>query len=596
MALMSQLARVLMLCSLVFWTPAFSSAAQPDAVTPDGGRYYGALVGGKMHGHGRIEWDNGASYVGNFSRGLYSGRGRSRMASGDTYEGQYRKGAMSGRGRYRNADGSVYTGEFRRDSYNGQGRFEAPDGDVYEGSFKDGRYHGQGHLRTRDADYKGEFRKGRFWGQGEIVHADGRRYRGGWVDSHYQGKGRFESPDGRVYEGDFDDDEFTGGGTFTERDGVRHEGRFVKWRPHGAGRYTDSRGNVYEGNFVDGQPSGVFVLTAKGGVTYEGELRDWRPQGRGVLRLANGDVYRGDFEYGRYHGQGTLTYAKAQGGVSEQQGTWRYGTFVDPEADRQSLANVETALYNQRILLDKALSGLAPRKPKAINLYLLAVGGDGSQEVFRRETEFVQMQFDERLGTRARSLRLVNSRNTVATEPMATLSSIREGLQAIASRMDKSQDILFLYLTSHGSAEHEFVLNQNNMRLRGLTPRDLSAMLEETGIRWKVIVVSACYSGGFVDALKDDHTLVIAAARHDRRSFGCSDTNDFTYFGRAYFKEALPGSASFTEAFQKAEILVREWETKELKEAAEGELSLPQISSPDAIDQHLRRWRAQLAP
>ena len=43
--------------------------------------------------------------------------------------------------------------------------------------------------------------------------------------------------------------------------------------------------------------------------------------------------------------------------------------------------------------------------------------------------------------------------------------------------------------------------------------------------------------------------MVITAARADRTSFGCADENDFTYFGRAFFNEALPASGSFFEAF-----------------------------------------------
>ena len=149
---------------------------------------------------------------------------------------------------------------------------------------------------------------------------------------------------------------------------------------------------------------------------------------------------------------------------------------------------------------------------------------------------------------------------------------------------------------SHGSQEHELVLNQNNMNLRGLRARELGELLKESGIRWKVIVVSACYGGGFIDSVKDDHTLVITAARHDRRSFGCADENDFTRFGRAFFKEALPKSRSFAEAFGRAESLIREWEAKELKagdRAGENEFSSPQIVSPEPIQTYLDRWWAQ---
>jgi len=129
-----------------------------------------------------------------------------------------------------------------------------------------------------------------------------------------------------------------------------------------------------------------------------------------------------------------------------------------------------------------------------------------------------------------------------------------------------------------------------------LPARELRNLLRESRIRWKVVLISACYSGGFVDALKDEHTLVITAARHDRASFGCADENDFTYFGRAFFKESLPRARSFEDAFGMATTLVREWENKDAKaegKAGEDLYSYPQIHSPEPIRRHLRRWWGQ---
>ena len=84
------------------------------------------------------------------------------------------------------------------------------------------------------------------------------------------------------------------------------------------------------------------------------------------------------------------------------------------------------------------------------------------------------------------------------------------------------------------------------------------------------MVVSACYRRRLHRRrCRTTRTLVITAARHDRTSFGCADENDFTYFGRAFFKEALPRAHSFQDAFRKAEALVGEWEAKHTGGAAE---------------------------
>ena len=85
--------------------------------------------------------------------------------------------------------------------------------------------------------------------------------------------------------------------------------------------------------------------------------------------------------------------------------------------------------------------------------------------------------------------------------------------------------------------------------------------------------------------------MVITAARADRTSFGCADENDFTYFGRAFFKEALPSSGSFFDAFTKAQALVEEWEKKD--RTPERERSLPQIHSPVTLSEQLKKWWAQ---
>jgi hypothetical protein len=369
--------------------------------------------------------------------------------------------------------------------------------------------------------------------------------------------------------------------------------------PSGPPDQTWPDGSKYWGALRFNQPQGHGHLAGPDGRSYEGDFVDGKFHGQGLMRLPNGDEYQGSFARGMPDGRGTFRYARPQAdGRTQDSGIWHQGKLANAaerergDADRERFAlNVETALYRQRPLLDAALAGLEPSERGRINLYLLAIAGDGSQEVFRREVEFVRNQFDRDFGTRGRSLLLVNSRSTVATAPMATVTTIREAIRTIAARMDRDHDILFLFLTSHGTKDYEFRLNQNAMSLRGLRPQELARILEESRIRWKVVLVSACYSGGFVDPLKGESTMVITASRADRTSFGCADENDFTYFGRAFFREALPASGSFFEAFTKAQALVGEWEKKD--KTPDAERSLPQVYSPLPISEQLKRWWAQ---
>jgi hypothetical protein len=112
-------------------------------------------------------------------------------------------------------------------------------------------------------------------------------------------------------------------------------------------------------------------------------------------------------------------------------------------------------------------------------------------------------------------------------------------------------------------------------------------MLRESGIRWRVIVVSACYAGAFVEPLKNDNTIILTAAAEDRTSFGCSDDNDLTYFGEAFYRDALPKAPSLRAAFEAAKAAILKRETEE------GETpSNPQAYFGKAIEQKLAAMEA----
>jgi hypothetical protein len=106
-------------------------------------------------------------------------------------------------------------------------------------------------------------------------------------------------------------------------------------------------------------------------------------------------------------------------------------------------------------------------------------------------------------------------------------------------------------------------LNFGSMRFNHLDPKRLREMLDKSGIKRRVIVISACYSGGFIDALKDENTLVMSSAAFDKTSFGCSNEADFTYFGKAYFEQALQKTDSFIDAFELAKPVIAKRERAE---------------------------------
>jgi hypothetical protein len=266
-----------------------------------------------------------------------------------------------------------------------------------------------------------------------------------------------------------------------------------------------------------------------------------------------------------------------------------YAPRPDAESRASRRVDTERTYYAQPALMSKALAQLAPTRRGVGELYFVGFAGTSTQDVFMKEVQSAQALFDERFDTRHRSLILVNNPRTVSELPVASVSNLQQALIGIAKRMNVQKDVLFLYLTSHGSS-HLFSVSFPELALDGLSDRKLKSMLDRSGIKWRVVVISACYSGSFIEALKDDHTLIVTAAAEDRTSFGCASENDFTYFGDAYINTALRQDRSFISAFDRARDAVGAREQEEELTPSE-----PQIYVGKAMPAKLQELERRLA-
>ena len=269
------------------------------------------------------------------------------------------------------------------------------------------------------------------------------------------------------------------------------------------------------------------------------------------------------------------------------------------EADAKADFDAEQAMYAQPALLDAALAKLTPQTPGKPDIYVVAFAGDAQEDVFRNEAEYVEALFSKRLGAGGHVVVLENNVQTVATRPLASWTNLHRTLQAIAAKMDPAEDILLLYLTTHGSDDHQLLVDLDPLPLNQIGPDDIvDALKTKPAMRWKVIVVNACYSGGFIDALRDDSTLVMTSARADRTSFGCGSASDITYFGKAFLAQGLNRTTSLRDAFDLARASVDEWETADAQRGDDGAIqhSEPQIASSASIEAKLSAWQHSLPP
>ncbi|HEV2700078.1 MAG TPA: C13 family peptidase [Steroidobacteraceae bacterium] len=200
------------------------------------------------------------------------------------------------------------------------------------------------------------------------------------------------------------------------------------------------------------------------------------------------------------------------------------------------------------------------------DVYFVGFAGFGEQKVFRHEAELARQVFGSRYATGNRSLLLVNDVHDRRTYPLASFDNLRIALNAIGRRMHPERDTLVLMLTSHGNDEDGIAITNGRMPEDALSPEDVRKILNESHIRWRVIIVSACYSGIFIPVLQNASTLLMTAADARHSSFGCDDTRDLTYFGEALLRDALPHACSLGQAYTDMAGIIRR------RESAEGEI------------------------
>jgi hypothetical protein len=183
------------------------------------------------------------------------------------------------------------------------------------------------------------------------------------------------------------------------------------------------------------------------------------------------------------------------------------------------------------------------------NVAVVSLGLFGAQSVFESEAKGAASIVTQRLGANP----VIVQANTKKRGDLS-IASIADTLQSVAERIDREHDVLFLILTSHGSPAGVAV--QAGKHEQVLTPELLMILLNRAGVQHRVVVISACYSGVFIDQLANDDTLVITAADANHPSFGCQDKVKWTYFGDAFFNQALRRAADLRSAFAVARKLI----------------------------------------
>lgn len=234
--------------------------------------------------------------------------------------------------------------------------------------------------------------------------------------------------------------------------------------------------------------------------------------------------------------------------------------FADAGTQIETSRSPAAELADHRAI-DRALAALPPQRKGVVDAYVLSVALD-SDPVFGREAREAGRVLSRRYDAAGRTIVLAGSDGSAPSAlPRGSPENIALALARIAEVMDRNEDVVIIYTTSHG-APIGIVYNDASEGFGVISANRLAGMLDGLGITRRLVIVSACFSGAFVPALASRDTAVLTASVADRTSFGCQSDNDWTFFGDALINHALRKAQPLAAAGKEAAGLVEQWERR----------------------------------
>ena len=208
----------------------------------------------------------------------------------------------------------------------------------------------------------------------------------------------------------------------------------------------------------------------------------------------------------------------------------------------------EQVFHLQGGLLEDQIAELEPERPGLADLYFLGLATDASQDGYVNELGALRGVLEQRFDTADRTLVLANHAATLTQLPIASATNLAGALGELGDVINPEEDVVMLFLAGRATPTLELEFSMPPLVLDPINPTVLARLLADSGIKWRIIVVSACYSGGFIEPLRDDNSLIITSAATGEGGESCQAGAEASGFGRQ-FVQALGRTRSLTEAY-----------------------------------------------
>jgi hypothetical protein len=203
-------------------------------------------------------------------------------------------------------------------------------------------------------------------------------------------------------------------------------------------------------------------------------------------------------------------------------------------------------MFTALLLAVLAAPDRAPAATSGAAWQVVLAAGDDHEPVFDDATRTLAQRM-RNAGVPAPNIRRLSASNSEirkGIEP-ATADNLLRNIAAMPARPG---DRCFIFLTSHGEYNEGLWLARSQ---RALHPRELAQVLSRGCASVPtVVVVSACYSGGFAaGAMLAPNRIILTASRRDRASFGCQVARTYSFFDGCFLR-ALPDATDWRTIFR----------------------------------------------
>jgi hypothetical protein len=177
-------------------------------------------------------------------------------------------------------------------------------------------------------------------------------------------------------------------------------------------------------------------------------------------------------------------------------------------------------------------------QPQTLAWKALLIAADDAQPVFSNAVDTLQQRLAA-FGVPASDISVLKS-DAPAGDDAANRTNLDRHVRRLGGLTSAA---CFVFITSHGYPRGGLVLARSRIVIR---PGDLDRLLERgCGTLPTVVVASGCFSGVYTDdrAMRRPNRIILAAARADLPSFGCSASERYTYYDRCFLDALKRGAA-----------------------------------------------------